>query len=348
MSEKLQGAYLASLANNCVSDYVANKRPERTVTNLKNFLGRFLRWIEDRELTPKECRAYVKYMQLEKKLVWTSVSSDTRRLKMFLTWLSEEANECEGIIDRNWGKEVHSPKRYGMKEAPQEQLLSSDKMMEYVLKVTEPGPNDHKLHRATKLEHREFLLFYMKMGIRPGEAMNIKPENVNLDSDHPNVLVWRGKNGKWQPLGLPLEYLEPVRRRVAKGRWFDVNQKRLQIYMQRISKMAGRTVNLYSIRKSVDTYAMEADAPIMKAASHQGHTVATMEQYYTKFSAKQSSEFNNTYNPFIDRTKLPVKFVVPRIDNLVKVLERHPAISIEKWENNGEHRITISWKDDEK
>ena len=168
--------------------------------------------------------------------------------------------------------------------------------------------------------------------------MNIKPENVNFDSDHPNVLVWRGKNGKWQLLGLPLEYLEPIRRRVAQGRWFDVNQKRLQIYMQRISKMAGRTVNLYSIRKSVDTYAMEADAPIMKAASHQGHTVATMEQYYTKFSAKQSSEFNNTYNPFIDRTKLPVKYVIPRIENLLKEIDRHPSINIERWEYNRDKR----------
>src|SRR3989339_1088767 len=129
MSEKLQGAYLASLVNNCVSDYVANKRPERTVTNLKNFLGRFLRWIEDRELTPKACRAYIKYMQVDKALAWTSVSSDTRRLKMFLTWLFEEANEGDGLIDRNWAKEIHSPRKYGVKESPQVQLIAPEKLM---------------------------------------------------------------------------------------------------------------------------------------------------------------------------------------------------------------------------
>lgn len=341
MSEKLQGAYLASLVTNCVRDYVTNRRPERTVINLKNFLGRFSRWIEERELTPKECRAYIKYMQVEKELAWTSVSSDTRRLKMFLTWLFEEANEGDGVIDRNWAKEIHSPKKYGVKEAPQEQLLAPEKLMEYVIKVTEPGKRDHKLHRKVKNECREFLLFYMKMGLRPGEAMNIQPEKVNLDGDPPSVLIWRGKNEKWQPIGLPLDYLEPIRRRVEAGRWFEVDQKRLQIYMQRISKMAGRKVNLYTIRKSVDTFAMDADAPILKLSVHQGHTVSTMQKYYTKFSAKQSSEVNNTYNPFIDRTKLPIKYILPRIESLLKEIERHPAIEV----IHGDEEVTIRWKE---
>lgn len=251
MSEKLQGARLISLANDCVRDYEENRRPERTITNLKNFLGRFLRWLEDRELTVKECRAYVKYMQVDKGLAWSSVSSDTRRLKMFLYFLRFVANDGDGVIDRDWAKEVHSPRRYGMKEKPQEQLLAPEKMMEYILKVTEPGPGDNKNSRAVKLEHREFLIFFMKMGLRPGEAMNILPKHVNLDGDPPSVLVWRGKNEKWQTMGLPLDYLEPIRRRVEKGVWFKVNQSRLQIYMRRITEMAGKKVKLYSIRKSV-------------------------------------------------------------------------------------------------
>jgi len=281
-------------------------------------------------------------MQVDKGLAWTSVSSDTRRLKMFLTWLFEEANDGDGVIDRSWAKEIHSPKKYGVKEAPQEQLLSPEKLMKYILKVTEPGPNDHKLHRVTKQEHREFLLFFMKMGLRPGEAMNIRPEDVNLDGDPPSVRVWRGKNEKWQPIGLPLDYLEPIRRRVESGRWFEVNQKRLQIYMQRISKMAGKEVNLYSIRKSVHAFSIDADATILKLAVHQGHTVSTMQKYYTLFSAKQSSEVNNSFNPFIDRSKLPVGYMLPRIENLLREIERHPKFHI----NRHDHRIIIQWDED--
>ena len=295
-------------------------------------------WLEDRELTPKECRAYVKYMQ-SKGLAWSSVASDTRRLKTFLYYLRYVANDGDGLIDRDWAKEVHSPRKYGTKNHEPEQLLAPEKMMEYILKVTEPGPNDTKLHRAVKQEHREFLLFFMKTGLRPGEAINIKPEHVNLDGEPPSVLVWRGKNDKWQPIGLPLDYIEPLRKRITEGRWFKVNQTRLQIYMRRISKMAGKKVKLYSIRKSVDTFSMDADAPVMKLAIHQGHTVGVMQQYYTKFSAKQSSEVNNSYNPWIDRTKLPVTYMLPKIKNLAKELEQHPGIKV----TPGEHSLLIEW-----
>lgn len=338
MSQVLQGEGLSVLINQCILSYERDKRPARSVKNLKNLLGRFATWLSGRELTVKECRGYVKHMQ-DKGLAWTSVSSDTRRLKSFLKWLYMEANDGDGLIPADWAKDFHSPRRYGEKEKPQEQLLAPEKMLEYVLKVTEPGPNDHKLHREIKLEHREFLLFYMKTGLRPGEAMSILPENVNLDSDYPNALVWRGKNGKWQPIGLPLDYLEPIRRRVSEGRWFNVTQSRLEIYMRRISKLAGRTVKLYSIRKSMDTFALDEDSPIMKLSYHQGHTVAIMEQNYTKFSAKQSSEVNNAYNPWIDRSKLPIKFTLPRIEKLAKEVERHPAFKVSRQDG----KITISW-----
>lgn len=338
MSQVIKGDSLSVLINQCILSYERNKRPVRSIKNLKNMLGRFATWLNGRELTVKECRGYVQYMQ-DKGLAWTSVSSDTRRLKSFLSWLYLEANDGDGLIPTDWAKQFRSPKKYGEKEKTQEQLLAPEKMLEYVMKVTEPGPNDHKGHRETKLEHREFLLFYMKTGLRPGEAINIKPEHVNLDNDYPSVLIWRGKNDKWQPIGLPLDYLEPIRRRVEQGRWFNVTQSRLQIYMRRISKLAGRTVKLYSIRKSVDTFALEADAPIMKLASHQGHTVEIMQQYYTKFSAKQSSEVNNTYNPWIDRAKLPVKFMLARMEQMAKEAERHPDIKVSRQDG----QIIINW-----
>lgn len=337
----LQGASLKELKKQCVDWYIQNKRPEITVTNLKNLLGRFLLWLGDREMTIKECRAYVKHMQ-NKKLAWSTVSSDTRRLKMFLTWLFEEANDGDGLLEWDWSKEVHGPRRYGEKEKGAEQLLDPEKMMEYIIKVTTPGKYDHALHRKIKMEHREFLLFLMKMGLRPGEAMNIKPEDVNLEGNPPSVSVWRGKagdGGKWQQLGLPLDYLEPIRRRVNEGRWFDVTDSRLRIYMQRISKMAGKKVKLYSIRKSVDTFSLDADAPIMKLAIHQGHTVGVMQEYYTKFSAKQSSEVNNSYNPWIDRSKLDSKFMLPKIENLVKELQQHPKFRVIP----GKNSYLIEW-----
>ncbi|MCC6711566.1 MAG: site-specific integrase [Candidatus Pacebacteria bacterium] len=343
MSKKLQGEYLVSLAQNCVQDYVESQRPELTIKNLRNFLRRFLTWVGDRELTPLLCRKYTKYMQVEKKLAHSSVSSDTRRIKMFLYYLRYVANNGEGVIDRDWAKEVHSPRKYGMKEKAPEQLLSPEKMMEYVLKVTEPGKNDNSYHRKRKAEYRAFLLFYMKMGLRPNEAIKIDPKRVNIDGNPPSVQIWRGKNndgGEWRPIGLPLDYLEPIRERVEQGRWFDVSQNTLQKYMRDISKIAGRKVTLYSIRKSVDTFSIDAGAPLMKLAIHQGHTVQTMQRDYVKFSAKESSEVNNTYNPWIDRSKLPAKFLMPKIESLVKEIKNHPNFKVVLNEN----KLEISWK----
>lgn len=338
--QNLRGSYLKKLAHECVQDYVVNERPPRTITNLKNFLGRFLLWLEDRELTVKECKRYIKYMQQDRGMEWSSVSSDTRRLKMFLKWLRFEANEEEGVIPEDWARDIKSPRRYGDKNKKPPRLPRPEELLKWVLQVTEPGPNDHKLHRIVKQEHREFLIFFMKAGgLRPGEAMNINPDDVHLDDDYPHVVVWRGKNNKWQPIGLGLDYLEPVRKRVEQGRWFEVNETRLEKYMKDISKLAGYKVVLYTIRKSMDTYALDADAPIMKLAIHQGHTVATMQKYYALFSAKQSSEVNNTYNPQVDRTKLPIDFMLPRVQNLAKELERHPGFKVVP----GERSLLIEW-----
>ncbi len=329
--QNLQGSHLEQLARECVEYYVLNGHEGLTVKNLRNLLRRFLAWLDGRELTVKECRQYVKYMQ--GKLQSSSVASDVGRMKMFLKWLHYEAE----ITENDWSRDVRRPKLRGEEKEP-EMLLSPEKLIEYILKVTEPGPHDHALHREAKKEHRAFLLFYMKMGLRPNEAIKIDPKRVNLDGDPPLVLIKR-KGNKWRSLGLPLDYLEPIRERVEKGRWFNVSQTTLQRYMREVSKLAGRTFKLYSIRKSVDTYMLDAGAPIMQAAEHQGHTVSIMQKDYVKFSAKQSSEVNNVFNPYIDRAKIPIEYMLPHVFQMADKIAKHPAFSVERTEKS----LIIKW-----
>jgi len=316
----LRGERLQKLMDDCLSDY--GDHPELTVKNLRNFLRRFYRWLDGRELTVKECRAYVKDMQ--RRLAYSSASSDTGRLQMFLKWLHYEAE----VTTNDWARDVRRPKR-DKNPKPPEQLLSPEKIIQYIHEVTEPGKHDHVLHRKAKNEHRAFLLFYCRMGLRPNEAIQIKPENVNLDGDPPSVAVSR-KGRKWRTLGLPLDYLEPIRERIEEGRWFKVSQKTLQVYMQRISVLAGQKVKLYSIRKRVDTSLLDNGADLMRAAEHQGHTVAIMQKDYVKFSAKQSSEVNNTYNPFIDRSKIPAAYMMKKLMATISECEHHPEIKVVK------------------
>jgi site-specific recombinase XerD len=329
--QKLQGSFLKLLASECVEFYVLNKHPELTVKNLKNFLGRFLLWLHGRELTVKECRTYVKDM--ERRLEHSSASSDTGRLQMFLKWLHYEKE----VTETDWARDIRRPKKRGYEEEP-EVLISPEKMIEYILIVTEPGVHDHILHREAKKEHRDFLLFYCKMGLRPNEAIKIDYKKVNLDGNPPSVHVLR-KGGKWRNLGLPLDYLEPIRQRVEAGRWFKVSQTTCQRYMRQISKLAGKKIKLYSIRKSVDTGLLDEGAGIMHAAEHQGHTVAIMQRDYVKFSAKQSSEVNNTYNPYIDRSKLPVQYMLPKIDKVVAECSRHKGFKVQR----KERKLIIEW-----
>ncbi len=326
-----QGQYLDQLTQECVQWYVLNGHPHLTIKNLKNFLGRFLIWLNGRELTVKECREYVKYMQL--RIKQSSAASDTGRLQMFLKWLHYEKD----LTEHDWSKDVRRPKQKGSQKPP-EMLLAPEKLIEYINQVTEPGEHDHALHRVAKKEHREFLHFYCRMGLRPNEAIKIKPEHVNLDGNPPSVMILR-KGGKWRSIGLPLDYLEPIRERVNKGQWFKVSQTTLQRYMRQISKLAGREVKLYSIRKSVDTFMLDAGAPIMLAAEHQGHTVAIMQKDYVKFSAKQSSEVNNTYNPYIERGKLPIEYMLPHIDQFAEKVKKHPKFKVERNENS----LVIRW-----
>ncbi len=332
MYSLLQGEVLEKLIHDCVEWYELQSSSQKTTKELRYFLGRFTRWLDGRELTVKECRIYVKYLQ-QKGMARTTISGETSRLKMFLKWIHQEADATE----TDWSPQIRRPKDKREQQKP-EMLLSPAKIIEYIYAVTEPGAHDHVLHRVTKQEHREFLLFYCRSGLRPNEAIKIQPENVNLDGPEPSVQL-RRKGGKWKTLGLPLDYLEPIRKRVEKGEWFKVSQFTLQGYMRKISKLAGRRIVLYSIRKMVDTGLLDAGAPIMQAAEQQGHTVAIMQAHYYKYSAKESSELANTYNPFIDRSKLDVQYMLPRIDKLAKECRQHPGIKVDR----GERRLVIEW-----
>ncbi len=327
----LQGSYLTQLMKECVELYIANNHPPITIKNLRNFLNRFDKWLDGRELTVKECRLYVKDMQ--RRLAHSSATSDTGRLQMFLKWLHKDAE----ITEHNWAKDVFRPVRKGEQKEP-EMLLAPEKLTEYIIKVTEPGKYDHAIHREAKKEHREFLFFLQRTGLRPNEAIKINPKRVNLHGSPPSVLILR-KGGKWKSIGLPLDYLEPVRVRVEQGRWFNVSQTTLQRYMRKISVLAGQTVKLYSIRKSVDTFMLDAGAPLMQAAEAQGHTVAIMQKDYVKFSAKHSSEVQNTYNPYVNRAELPVEYMIPHLQKLAKECKQHPKFEVEMNENS----LVIKW-----
>lgn len=325
----LQGQQIANLAKECIAWYELNKYPRKTVINLRNFLGRFLLWLENRELSVCLCKEYTKHLQ-EKGLRHSSISSDIGRLKMFLVWLHDEKE----LLDHNWAGDIKRPKLRVPEEAFPEQLLSPAKIAEYIDIVTTPrsvrpgklGERDAYVNN----EYREFLHFFRKIGLRPGEAISMTPERVNLDGSEPTVAVWRskgGKGGKWVQVGIPLDYIEPIRRRVSQGRWFDVSISGLEEKMKQISKLAGKKVKLYSIRKSVDTGLIDEGAPIMQAAEHQGHTVPIMQREYYKFSGKQSSHVNNTYNPHIDRSKIPAQYTQNQIELKMQEWARHPDIS---------------------
>lgn len=329
--QNLQGSHLETLMQKCVEEYVLNGHPDITVKNLRNLLRRFFVWLDGRELTVKECRLYIKDMK--RRLAHSSAASDTGRLKMFLKWLHYDAEETP----YDWSRDVRRPKIVREADEP-EQLLAPEKLVELVMKVTKPGKHDHKGHREAKKEHREFLFFYMKMGLRPSEAINIKPQHVNLDGSPPSVQIQR-KGGKWQTLGLPLDYLQPIEARVKAGRWFAVSQTTLQRYMRKVSQLAGKKISLYSIRKSNDTFLLDNGAPLMHAAIHQGHTVAIMQKHYVRFSGKQSSEVLNTFGPYIDRAKLPVEYTLKHIDHIVEKVRKHPAFKVQK----NERSLIIEW-----
>lgn len=330
-SSAIKGEYLESLAKECVDSYVKNRHPEKTIVNLNNFLlNRFCPWTNNRELTAGLLQDYANHM-LEKGLAISSINSDIGRLKMFASWLYHEKK----LTDRNLGKDIKRPK-LRVPEAEQEELISAEKMEEYINIACRPknmrsgklGEKDRYINR----EYREFLHFLRKTGLRPGEAINIKPEHINLDGDPPYFKVWRskgGRGGKWVKLGLPLDYLDEVRERVERGYWFEVGRVGLQKKMKEISRLSGKKLNLYSIRKSVDTGMLDNDANVMKAAIHQGHTVGVMQQYYVKFSSKQSSEVLNTYNPHIDRSKVDVKHTTGQIESKLKEWELHPDVIVE-------------------
>lgn len=324
---QFSGEELLQLMMECVEDYKLNKSPNDSMKNLKNLLLRFHRWLDSREMTVKECRAYVKYMQTRMKD--KSTSSEVGRIKSFLKWLHYEKE----LTGHDWSRDIRRPKIRETREDAPEQLLSPEKLKELIIQVTTP-----KTIRTGKLgerdayinnEYRNFLLFMSKMGLRPGEALNIDPKKVSLYGSPPSVMVFRSKLNRWQNLGLPLDFLDPIKECVNRGKWFDVCRTGWQEKMKQISALAGKKVVLYSIRKSVDTGILDNGAPIMHAAEHQGHTVGVMQSNYIKFSAKQSSYVNNTYNPHIDKTKIPVSYTLPEIERLHTEWAMHPDITKE-------------------
>lgn len=219
---------IKELIETYVNQYSAERNlAEHTVKNKRNMFNRLLTFLGNKDLTLESINEYLNTMRA-RNVAPVSIKDEIRMIKAFTTYLFKK-----GIITDNWGKLIVIPKVPRKPEA----LVSSEKAEEIIIRGTTPGPSDHALHRERKREMRFAMRFMLRTGIRIGELLKIKGNDLYLENDSPMELV-HSKGGNLDHQPLPMDMLDELKRRINRKRVFPVVRDSMNHLLQKGAYMS--------------------------------------------------------------------------------------------------------------
>jgi len=333
------GAQLPSLVEEYIKEKSADTWTAHSIKNNRLELAHLLHFLDGRELSVKTLNEF-KLSEL-KYVGAYSVRTKLQIACAFVSWLYQR-----GDISENWGKRITKPKLRRAKPEFRDWLFSVEKMREVIVKGTTPGKNHHVLHRKSLNEGRWALMFLWKQPVRISELLSIRRNDLNLKAKYPEFRI-KQKGGSWKRLGLPLDILPELRRRAdgSNDRLFKVSQERLRLYLANGCKRARIPVfTPHHFRRIAGTMMLEEGATIEGVADVMGHTPDVMWKIYKQLSPKLSSVTINTYNPAIDKSKIPIDYTVQTLNDTLVRLKKDKRFTVMDMVPSG--RVIIQWEVD--
>jgi len=152
----------------------------------------------------------------------------------------------------------------------------------------------------SKVRNAVAILFLIYTGIRAGELLNIKKENIILDIDHFKIKIL-GKGNKERIIYIKKELIEKEYQKLLNlgfGK-FDIKYISLFQYNERLCKKLNiQNKGLHSYRHSLAIKAVENDVNLETIKEWLGHsTIMITSKYYAKANEKAKKGMAGKLNP---------------------------------------------------
>ncbi len=311
-----------------VRDPIDRGLSDKTVTNRKNCLKRFYRWLDGRSFSADSCRAWLRYLK-DKGLRPVSIKDAARVLRATVRFLYRRK-----VISDDFASDIPLPKipKTSLKIVPAE---LAEKI---IIAGTESGEGDNSINKRLKEEHRQALRFVLRTGLRSKEICSLKGCDINLDDESFTVL---SKGGDVDVLPLPKDMIDELAKRVNNARLFEITSKTLNISLKRGCERLGVTtrVRTHTLRHVFSVSLSKRGVPFQMVSKLMRHKSVDMTfKTYSQFMIDDLREHLNAKHPLIFKSLNPddvfqsikksVESIVPSDDKRFEVQIRADRIIV--------------------
>ena len=286
---------MRALRDVVLNDYVINYSSEQnlskwTVKSKRGVLTRFLNWLGDKPMTAASCREYSHYL-LERGYKPSSLKQELVKIRAMVRFLKRR-----GFIKKDFSGDIPLPR------VPRRHLeiVPIELAEQIIIAGTEPGPDDHKLHRKSKEDQRQALRFILRSGLRNRELRDLRPEDINLEN---KTYVVHSKSQNVDVLPLPQDLIEEVKKRLEnKGKLFPVSAGVMNGALKHGCQKLGVRIRLtcHGLRHTFCTALLRRGAPMQLVSRLMRHSSSVItDVVYSHYLIDDLSQTLNSKHPLI-------------------------------------------------
>lgn len=290
-------AWLLKACEEYVSEAHAQNFSVKTIKNKRNFTGRLLTYLKDRELTIETARAYLATL-----ITWTPVSlkCETVSMKALSAFLARRK-----YIPENFGTELVLPKIH-KKPYP---LVSMEVAEKIIMAGTEVKPWYNHCARRVSVDMRLALMFILHTGLRINEIRQLHGKEFVLDANPPQFQV-HSKGGDIETLPLDDVAAALIRPLVERDLVFPIDGQTCNEALKRGCRLQKVTIRVtcHSLRHLYANNLNDNGIAPQKLQRLMRHKkFATTDEYYLHNNVNDLANVANSYNSLARRVLDPVK-----------------------------------------
>lgn len=254
-----------------------------TVENKRVSMELFMRFVGDRDVTVPLIREYLSI--LRQRRMTASVRNEIKNLRALGNFLVKRRYITP---EDNWADQITMPRLI------KEPLRVPDvqTMERIIIAGTEPGKNENRRCRLSKIEQRLALQFAVRTGVRSEELRTLPPTRFYLDQAQPTFSV-EGKGKKVRYIPVPPDMIEVIKERCREPRKyvFSVSERVLNDALVRGAKALGvvEHVHAHSLRHSFASELLRLGMPIEVVGKILGH--ANVQLTYSTYAHLIPNDF---------------------------------------------------------
>lgn len=292
--------------NKAIKDYVEGYSLEaglspKTVDGKAQTLARVASFLAGRPLNVHTARAYCEQLRLHgwsdplhrrPAMPWqiSSVKVEIKVLKAFSNFLFKRK-----YITENWGQELVTPK---VPKKPFE-VLPLDVAEQVVVAGTTFGSGDRAKSKRSKVEHRLALRFILRTGLRLGELLSLRGQDLNIEE---GTFFVKSKGGDVDVAPLPRDMIPDLKPRVDRDRVFLVDDQTLNLILKRGCRSLGITKRLtvHGLRHAFCTGLLKNGVPMQIVSRLMRHSsVRITDAVYTHYLIEDLKYTINSAHPLV-------------------------------------------------